>query len=132
MGEKEEKLRQIIEQNEITEVIDMTNTACKRNQSDSDKSAVLGNNASDLTILTNTTEDPSIRLFTPIFTTPLDIFLNKACRKQKHSPILPGICYPFELKEYRFPCDLGTYIFWQGYSAHNAELDCKAMGISNE
>ena len=118
---KEGQLTKIIAENEITDVIDMTNTACKRAEEEP-----------DCEILKNVTSSQSVHLFTPIFSTPLDIRMHKACRKQTFSPILPGICYPFELAAYKFPCDLGTHLFWQSYMSAETELNCKAIGIQNE
>lgn len=57
-------LGRIIDQNQITDVIDMTNTACKE-EGELDR-------ISDL--------PESVRIFSPIFTTPLDIQAHKASR----------------------------------------------------
>ena len=46
-------------------------------------------------------------------------------------PILPGVVYPFLLSEYRFPCDVGTYIFWNNYKCAELTLDCEQLGIHN-
>ena len=46
-------------------------------------------------------------------------------------PILPGIVYPFQLTSYRFPCDLGTYIFWNNLKSLETKLDCVELGIQN-
>lgn len=73
----------------------------------------------------------SVNLFTPVFTTPLDIRAMKACRSESRKPLLPGIVYPFELAQYRFPCDLGSHIFWQSYKSTELELDCGEIGIHN-
>ena len=99
-------------ENQITDVIDMTNTSCKEGTE-------------------KITLPSEIRLFTPVFTTPLDNRQHKANRRQVRTPILPGITYPFELTSYNFPCDLGTYLFWHNYMSASVQLDCKLMKMHN-
>ena len=36
------------------------------------------------------------------------------------------------MREYRFPVDLASYLFWQAYSAGSLEIDCQNVGIRNE
>ena len=95
-------LRRILDSNEITDVIDMTNTSCKEDDS------------GELDKLTDFPDN--VRLFSPIFTTPLDIMAHKASRQSEMQPVLPGIIYPFRLAEYRMPCDLGTYLFYCNFA----------------
>ena len=104
----QDDLHMILDQNQITDIVDLTNTSCKI-ETEHDKITGLPD---------------SVRLFTPIFSTPLDILEHKASRQQKHSPVLPGIVYPFHLAKYRFPCDLGTFLFSADYSSSEVELDC--------
>ena len=74
-------LESVITENEITDVIDMTNTSCKvRTDDDEDEKLEV---------------PKDVRLFTPIFTTPTNIREQKSCRSQLRSPIMPGIVYPF-------------------------------------
>ena len=73
----------------------------------------------------------AVRLFSPIFTTPLDILAYKASRQSMQEPVLPGIVYPFRLAEYRFPCDLGSYLFYANFAAMSVELDCEQLNIHN-
>ena len=99
-------------------MIDLTNTACNAVAEDQSSSGVY--------------ELPKeIRLFTPIFTTPTNLRKHKECRKQLYSPIFPGIVFPFELNSYQFPCDLGTYLFWQNYCSVGVTLDCQKMRFHN-
>ena len=70
-----------------------------------------------------------MRLFTPIFTTPLDILSFKASRQSLQKPVLPGIIYPFRLAEYHFPCDLGSYLFYSNFAAKGVTLDCEQLNI---
>lgn len=109
-------LENVVGENEITDVIDMTNTSCKTLED-------------EVAPVTNLQE--GVRVFTPIFTTPLDIRGFKSQMTQTLSPILPGIVYPFELSEYRFPCDFASYLFWQNYKAAQLQLNCQEMGIHN-
>ena len=74
----------------------------------------------------------AVRLFTPNFTTPLDIRTQKTESKEgNRRPILPGIVYPFQLIETRFPCDLGTYLFWETYKSAELKLDCEELHIQS-
>lgn len=72
-----------------------------------------------------------VRLFTPKFSTPTIIRQIRKGYQPSRSPVLPGIVYPFQLERYNFPCDIGTYIFWQNYKANETELDCSKLGIHN-
>lgn len=86
-------LEQVVSENEITDIIDLTNT-----QPD------------DVDASLKTPE--SVRLVQPIFTTCMDIAQHKVANRGKFKPILPGIIYPFQLTEYGFPRDLATFLFW--------------------
>ena len=110
-------LESIITENQITDVIDMTNTPFIKAEEEG--------TVQDLKHLPE-----NVKLFTPIFTTPLDIRKQKAASKEgNRRPILPGIVYPFQLTDYRFPCDLGTYLFWENYKSAELKLDCKEIRI---
>ena len=96
----------------------MTNTACSTTHTDKleEQLATLAD---------------KVTLYTPVFTTPLDIREHRAARTMSTKPILPGVVYPFLLSEYRFPCDVGTYIFWNNYKCADLKLDCQQLGIHN-
>ena len=107
-------LEQVIGENEITDVIDVTNTSCKFND---DLQYTIEESLESISSKCN--------LITPIFSTPLDIREHRKQRVMSNRPILPGVVYPFLLSEYRFPCDVGTYIFWANYKCKDLVLDCQ-------
>ena len=61
-------LRRLLDNNEITDVIDMTGTCSKDDTGDLDKLTDFPDN---------------VRLYSPIFTTPLDIMAHKASRQSE-------------------------------------------------
>ena len=97
------RLQDFVEENAITDVIDMTNRSCIHR----DPESTSGSNIESLPL--------GVRVFSPVFTTPLDLREHKEMRAQSRAPVMPGMVYPFKLAQYNFPCDLGTYIIWQSY-----------------
>ena len=43
--------------------------------------------------------------------------------------MLPSIVYPVQLENYRLPCELGSYIFWNTFLQSELTIDCKKIGI---
>ena len=113
----------MVADNEITDVIDMTKSGKKETEQESEL------NEQQMQQISSESLPKEVRLFSPIFTTPLGLREHKLSRKLDRSPIMPGIVYPFPLEKYQFPCDIGSYIFWQSYKAATTELDCKVMGF---
>ena len=105
----------MVADNEITDVIDMTKSGKKETEQEIESNEQISSDSLP----------KGVRLFSPIFTTPLGLREQKLSRKLCYSPVMPGIVYPFPLEKYQFPCDIGSYIFWQSYKAAMTELDCQ-------
>ena len=43
--------------------------------------------------------------------------------------VLPSIVYPVQLENYRLPCELGSYIFWNSFLQSELTIDCEKIGI---
>ena len=83
--EDKAQLGEIVQSNEITDVIDMTNRSCVHKVVEE---AELQENLKEYL--------PSdVNVFTPIFTTPTDIKRHRRGHQSQRSPILPGVVYPF-------------------------------------
>ena len=112
----------MVTDSEITDVIDMTKSGKKEFEQETESNEQIQH-------INSESLPKGVRLFSPIFTTPLGLREHKLSRKLDRSPVMPGIVYPFPLEKYQFPCDIGSYIFWQSYKAAMTELDCKVMGF---